>query len=402
MAIGGVPTLGDIDWRGRAQELKQRRSTEFANSFFNELQSELMAFKPTLTWDASNQKLIFKPAFDGQSYKQLLNENQLWNKYNAAAKAANVPVDINFFKTQVVPFYKTNSIEGFKRQIATLKNQGIPNETFHQLYKEDPQFKSFIQASAGTGDEVMNQIISEVTPKIQIDAGPLGLAMTAAGTAGAGWGGYKIAPKLVPEGWKGAARGIGGFGAATLAAGMLGSKAGLSPQQQKLVDYGLAGAFATAPLVGYASPKLKGRLMQNLIGYEKGDLTLSKARNYKSDLVKKANALGIKDAKKMKIGNLQTSITDKVNEQSLTQTRKQLKEANIKTSYKKPSAKITVPKFKAPKIPGWRGTLVSAALPFIAEYFLGGDSAPKAEVQMPGEDIDASPQYSPEDWVNPY
>ena len=398
MAIGGVPTLGDIDWRGRAQELKQRRSTEFANTFFNQLQSELMAFKPTLTWDAGSQKLIFKPAFDGGSYKQLLNENQLWNKYNAAAKGANVPVDINFFKTQVVPFYKTNSIEGFKRQIATLKNQGIPNETFHQLYKEDPQFKSFIQASAGTGDEVMNQIISEVTPKIQMDSNIMDLAMTAGGTGLAGYGGYKIAPKLVPESWakhRGIAKGIGGFGAASVAASMLGQRAGLSPEQQRLLNFGLTGAYGVSALGNVASPYLKKRLMDNLVGYET-------RKGQKADLVKKAKALGIENPKKMKVGNLQTSITDKVREQSLTKTRGQLSKAGIKTSYKTPSSKITVPKFKAPKLPGKVGALVSIAAPFILDYFMGGDSAPEAEVQMPGEDIDASPKYSPSDYVSVY
>ena len=118
MAIGGVPTMMDMDWATINANRKAKQMNDFKSDFMMQIKNEVTRSKPKLVWDGTN--LIYEaPMQDGQVTRPM-TESELWNRYVNAAQQAGIKPDLAYYSNQIAPVYKAFSSSDLSQQVMDL------------------------------------------------------------------------------------------------------------------------------------------------------------------------------------------------------------------------------------------------------------------------------------------
>ena len=339
MSNGRTPNLMDINW---AQVNANQRATnlqKFRNDFLLDVKNRMLAYQPKLNWDGST--LSFEPAKDKDGKRiNPLTETELWNMYVNSAQSTQqmgVSVDMNFYETQVKPYWRAYASQTLSKQLDNLAGR-VDAETLKKLYKTNSEFADALDYTINNEENADKQAAyRELRPAAGEDStiGP----WTALGLTGGSLYGLRQLSKWQPEGkWsKGLKKGLP-LGALMFSDPLLGMF-GASDEQKEMFNRGLDVAFP-----GYYGYQF---LQENISGRRKDLMMSAVAQDTQKDLIKKAKALNIDTDKiKAKGGNyyqnLQKEVSDKIGSQKVGTTSKQFKAGNIAAPKftKKPKFKV--------------------------------------------------------------
>ena len=322
MAIGGVPTMMDMDWATINANQKAKNIENFKSEFMMQIKNEVSRSKPKLTWDGS--KLVYEsPTQDGQATRPM-TESELWNRYAQAASNAGIKTDLTYYEQQIAPIYRAFSSSDLSRQVQDLISRGLPAKHFKKLYRADNNFaRAYDYTITNTTDPEQQKILSEYRPKVGEKDG-MGIAQGIGLTGVVGGGAYGLRQwgNQQPEGWK---RNVGKFGPHALIAAspFLAGKLG--------ADEDTIDKMHTAMTVGY--PAYYG--MQTGSQVMKNRLLTSSLKGNRADLIARAKRLGIDDIVdkgkgRTNVPKIQEKIFEKVKSQSARASASQLGARHLK------------------------------------------------------------------------
>ena len=339
MAIGGVPTLMDMDWATINANQRAKNLENFKSQFMSEIKNESLRLQAKLVWDGSNLK--YEAPMQGGQITRPMTESELWNRYSRQAQNDGLKVDLTYYEQQIAPIYRAFTSSNLAQQVKDLANRGLDAKHFKKLYKNAPNFANAYDYSiTNTTDPEQQKELSLYRPQAGETTGfSTSQIIGAAGVTGAGIYG---ASQLDPKG--GIGKNVRRFGplGALLTAPMIAGKLGASDEQVE--------AMQTATTLGYplysgygVAQSMKAGTKANFMNA----MSPTIAKDTQANLIKKANALGLDvDDIKAKEGrlynNLQDDVTKKIESQSVRKTKSAFKKAKIQTpkvKFGKPSGK---------------------------------------------------------------
>ena len=317
MAIGGVPTMMDMDWATINANRKAKQMNDFKSEFMMQIKNEVTRSKPKLIWDGTN--LIYEaPMQDGQITRPM-NESELWNRYMQAAQQAGIKVDLNYYSTQIAPIYRAFSSTDLSRQIMDLESRGLDPKHFKKLYKKDNNFaRAYDYTIANTTDPEQQKRLIALRPQVGEKEG-LGLRQ-GIGLTGASLGGAYGLRKKYPT------KAIGKYGphAALLGAPFAASYLGATDETLDTMNKALMVGYPAYYGMKTGSQFMKNRLLQ------------SSLKGNRAQLIERAKRLGITDIidkgkGRTNIPDIQEKIFDKIDKQSARASTQQLGARHLKT-----------------------------------------------------------------------
>ena len=395
MAIGGVPTLMDMDWATINANQRAKNMNDFKAEFLMNIKQETMALKPKLTWDGSNLKYE-NPTDGSDNMLRAMTEEELWNRYTTAAKNRGIKTDLVYFENELKPVYQAMSTNSLSRQLQDLTNRGLDPKHFKRLYKDDANFKKSLDYTINnTTDPTIQEGFRMLRPSVESSIG-IGQAL---GIVGAGGYGLSKLRKFQPTNKMGRfLKGVGPLGA-LVGGRMLAGAMGATEQQldyaDKALTYGMP-AYYGLQMAGTSASGPKGKYIRDTIG----DINTTKKQ-----LVSRAKALGIKDASKsMSHNDLRKGISGKIDELGIKKSKKAFEGKNIKidpvSQYTKDVVKTR--KHGAPKLrKGFRPKLKGkAGLALSILYMLGGGELDKLFGTTPQLEPETDDNRQAFDWEN--
>ena len=289
MAVGNQPTLMDINWQEVMDRKKLQNEQDFQSDYLSSLKDNANEIAPKIYVD-SNGALQFTKGASGK-----MSPTELWNNYSNSAKSRGINPDLNYFETQLKPYYSQIVNEQFNTQMGSLALQGVPVENVHDLYRTNEDFRlnliSAIQNS--TSPEEVGILKNYIAP----DEGK-GLLETLSNAdpfvlGAAGYGGYKFykwgrgkVAAAKDDSWLSKAKGkkmgvwgpLGAYTAAQMIPGMIGMDPKSQEQIGNLAPYGIGGYYGLKALDSFTG------------GANRREILNTKSR---SELAKRAKDLGI-------------------------------------------------------------------------------------------------------------
>lgn len=332
MAVGGVPTLMDVNFSGQRKKLEAQNQQKFELDFQMFLRDSAYNVSPNLSWNGA--ELDFKAG------NKPMSKEGLWNIYKRRAESMEPPAKIDplRFEQEMWPMYTQMAHSKFQEQLGTLQMMGLPDKAWDDLYRDNPEYSAALRgAIQNETDPAKVQAMSSYIPEAQPEGlteafmeNPLTFGGAGALAYGAGKGLHGMLKK---SNWKhaGAVSGTLGAAAPMLAA----SFANPLAKMLGATDYEaqMAGALGAGGAAGYygisgTSGLLRDRLAGGLIN-----------TNDMAALKQRAQALGINtvdgkstgDARtKIDSSKLKTNIASKVQGQNYRTSSALIKKANIK------------------------------------------------------------------------
>jgi len=139
MVVGGIPTLGDINWA----QVAQAKQSKFTSEYISTIADKAYSVAPQLSYDGKN--VNFTPPAE-----RPLNQTELWNNYKVAAESSGIRPDFDLFKQEIFPRYRNLSMESFNNQLVNLAQQKVPPKKLQNLYKISPEFRGLLDLTTGS------------------------------------------------------------------------------------------------------------------------------------------------------------------------------------------------------------------------------------------------------------
>ena len=379
MAVGGIPTLGDINWA----QVAQATQSKFTSEYIRTIADKAYSVAPQLSYDGNN--VSFTPPAE-----RPLSQTELWNNYKSASDSRGVRPDFDLFKQQILPRYMNLSMESFNNQLVNLASQGVPPKKLQNLYKTSPEFKGLLDLTTSnmSADNPYAMTFQQYKPQPEgpgiagaIMENPLPIGLGAAGAASIARAAYKKAQDLGEKGkFPRLAKGLrmGGPAAAGMAAKPLAEMLGATEREAEIAgNIGMVGAGAA-----YGAQAVK-TVARNRLAAGVGAQT-------KRQLLTSAKKLGIKDVQKTASKQaIQELVENKVKNQSTKATAKALGKSATQKALAKFGAKAIAKQAMGSGLPLW-GNIAAAALTIpdliqLGKALWGGDdqATPTNEIEVP-------------------
>ena len=375
MAVGGIPTLMDVDWR----QVKQAKKDKFLSDYIKDLTTKAYDFSPKVEF--SKGKVSFTPA-----ETRAMDKLELWNNYVQSAQSRKIKPDAQYFQQQLLPYYTNLSLESFNNQLMNLAQRGVSPKKVQKLYKENPEFRNLLDMSTSNmaADSPYAPIFQGYKSQEQ-GPGLLGSLMEAPLIYGAGgYGAYKGSRYLYDKAkkLKGGKFAKGLRGVVPAAVGSLVSplakQLGATEREAEIAkNIGMTGAGAA-----YGAQAVK-TVARNRLAAGVGAQT-------KKQLLTSAKKLGIKDIRKNASKQaIQELVENKVKNQSTKATTKALGKSATQKALAKFGAKAIAKQAIGSGLPFW-GNVAAAVLTVpdliqLGRALWGGDdqATPTNEIEVP-------------------
>ena len=329
-----APNLSNVDWGRQMANQELKKQNEFNLQFANALTDSATKINPVMQYDGG--KLSFSSGDETAK-----SRDDIWNSYVKNAQSWGITPDTSKFENEIMPFYKAKTTKRFMDSIYRMQlDPEVKQEDYNNLYRNNSEYRKMIQDvyvdALNSGDTQTRDSLHALIPSGTgeglvnwIKENPL-IAVGAAG------GTYQFGKYL-----RGTEK-VGGFlkgkgGPLAIAAGigipMLAGSMDATEAEQKAL--GIAGGLGVG---GYYGKKVfdtvaRGRYARQVAGVPK------------TELIKRAKALGITVEKGDTAEKLAQKVNEKVRGQSIRKTKKA---TGIKPTLKA-AEKM---KYKFPKIKG--------------------------------------------------
>jgi len=386
MAVGGVPTLMDVNWQQVGESQKLKRQENFILDYTRLLRDKAVSFVPKLSYDGSNMSYA-------ETGGNPVSDTELWNNYKQNSESRGIKPDVTMFDQQILPYYKKVLMQGFNQQLGALTNTGVSTKKYHKLYKKNPQFKAMLDKAIQSTDPSNEGQLSLLRTLVPTDEGeglwsalkedPLSVVVPGAIGVGAARAVYDKAKKVSAKGGKypSALKHLRTFGPAGLAmtADPLSQMLGATKTEGE--NIGRIASGVAGGVYGYrgAQNVMKNRLLGSMVAPQTRD-----------QLVKTAKKLGLKNVK----ANTQKAVVkelveNKIKGQAYKKTQTALGKTAVSSAWKKFLAKAGAKQVMGTSMPGW-GNLAMAALTIpdiyqLGKALFGGDeqATPTNEIAVP-------------------
>lgn len=354
MAVQGISTLADIDFRGARQAHKAKRESDFKSRFASYIKGQTTMSGPTLAWDGNMVK------FSGGGAQPYSRES-LWNLYKRSAENKGVMPDLNYYTDSIEPMLAQQSREGIYKQVSKLTNLGVPPSKIKKAVKNNPDLLKALQ-DAIAADPSLEQYLAPYTQIYEKGLGrkmiedPGGLVMPGLMAYG-GYKGYKAAsPYLKSLAAKGGV--IGGLGSMArglpMAAAYMGAEPiaralGAPEEQAKNISRGVIGGIG-----GLYGAQAGRNIARNR-------LAAGLASGTAAELKKTAGKLGMKGTSKLKKAALQKGIGEQVAKQGVRATGKKVGQSALQKALLKFGTKAAAKQVAGSALPFW-GNLIAMGL----------------------------------------
>lgn len=380
MAVGGIPTLGDINWA----QVAQAKQSKFISEYIRTIADKAYGVAPQLSYDGNN--ISFTPPAE-----RPLSKTELWNNYKAASDSRGVRPDFDLFEQQIFPRYANLSMESFNNQLVNFASQGVPPKKVQNLYKTSPEFRGLLDLTTSnmSADNPYAMIFQTYKPQPEgpgivsgIMENPLPIGLGTAGAASIARAAYKKAQDMGGKGkFPRLAKGLrmGGPAAAGMALSPLARFAGATEREAEIAkNIGMTGAGAA-----YGAQAVKN-VARNRLAAGVGAQT-------KKQLLTSAKKLGIKNVQKTASKQaIQELVENKVKNQSTKATTKALGKSAVQKALAKFGAKAVAKQAIGSGLPVW-GNIAAAALTIpdiiqLARALYSGEeeqATPTNEIEVP-------------------